>query len=60
MVVRLDFSWCFLSSTIVEMQVERYVSDRRKTELLINANSEPSTLAMKAVEHNSASPMYGV
>ena len=45
---------------IVEMQVERYVSERRKAEVLINADSVPKTLATKAVDHIRANPMYGV
>ena len=51
---------CFLFSRIVETQVERYVNERRNTELLINADNVPRTLATNAVEHIRANPMYGV
>jgi hypothetical protein len=48
---------CFLSNTIVETQVARYVNERRKTELLMSADSVPIMLATRAVVHNKINPM---
>ena len=51
---------CFLSRTRAEIPVARYASESRKTELLTKAESELTTLAMKAVKHRTANPMKGV
>jgi hypothetical protein len=48
---------CFLSRRRDEMPVARYASDKRKTELFTNADSELTRLAIKAVEHSTANPM---
>ena len=48
---------CLLSRMRAEMPVARYASDKRKTELFTNADSELTRLAMKAVEHSTANPM---
>ena len=48
---------CLLSKIRAETPVARYASDNRKTELFTKADSELTTLAMKAVKHRTANPM---
>jgi hypothetical protein len=47
---------CLLSRIRAELPVARYASDSRKTELFTKADSELTTLAMKAVKQRTANP----
>lgn len=48
---------CLLSRIRAELPVARYANESRKTELFTKADSELTTLAMKAVMHRTANPM---